>query len=125
MASYILLIPTVNLPDLVNFLILTKTYIRYILVYTNRGYTMTVRAREVGNSLVVTIPKESINELNIKKGDLFDVMVNRDNLCFVPKKKKLKGEVFLENYYNKSFDEIEAWGYEDISTGVAIGDEAW
>ena len=86
---------------------------------------MTVRAREVGNSLVVTIPKESINELNIKEGDLFDVMVNRDNLCFVPKKKKLKGEVFLENYYNKSFDEIEAWGYEDISTGVAIGDEAW
>ena len=25
----------------------------------------------------------------------------------------------------KSFDEIEDWGYEDISTGVAIGDEAW
>lgn len=86
---------------------------------------MTVSAREVGNSLVVTIPKESIRQLNIKKGDLFDVTVKENNLCFIPEKTKLKGESFLEDYFNKPFDEIKGWDYEDVGTGEPMGDEVW
>ena len=85
---------------------------------------MTVSAREVGNSLVVTIPKDTIRELNIHKGDFFDVNIKNNDLCFTPKKKRLKGESFLEEYFNKPFDEIESWETEDIST-VAIGEEEW
>ncbi len=86
---------------------------------------MIVSAREVGNSLVVTIPKDTIKELSISKGDCFEVNVKNNELCFIPQKKRLKGEIFLEEYYNKPFNEIEPWECEDISTGEAVGEEIW
>lgn len=86
---------------------------------------MDVSVREAGNSLVVTIPKNIISELRIKKGDLLSISSTSNEIKLIPKKKKLRGELFLEEFYGKPFDEINPWDYEDVSTGIPQGEEAW
>ncbi len=86
---------------------------------------MDVQVREAGNSLVVTIPKDIISEFRIKKGDIFSINASSNEIKLIPKKKKLRGEIFLEEYFGKPFSEIEPWDYEDISTGDPQGEEIW
>ena len=86
---------------------------------------MKITLREVGNSLVATIPKDIVKNAYIKKGDILEVSCSNKNIVLTPKKKKLKGEIFLEQYYGKSFDEIAPWDYEDVATGEPVGEEAW
>ncbi len=86
---------------------------------------MDVSVREAGNSLVVTIPKSIISELRIKKGDLLSISSTSNEIKLIPKKKKLRGELFLEEFYGKPFNEINPWDYEDVSTGIPQGEEIW
>ena len=86
---------------------------------------MDVLVREVGNSTVVTLPKEIIQSLRIKKGDLLTVNHTDKEITLTPKNKKLRGEKFVEEYFKKPFEEIKSWEVEDVDTGFSVGDEAW
>ncbi len=86
---------------------------------------MDIQVREAGNSLVVTIPKDIISELHIKKGDVFSINASPNEIKLVPKRKKLRGEAFLEEYFGKPFNAIEPWDYEDVPTGIPQGEEIW
>ena len=86
---------------------------------------MDIILREVGNSLTTTIPHDIVKSLNVKKGDILNVVVEDNRIIMTPKKKRLRGERFLEEYYNKPIDEIGAWDVEHIDTGVPMGEEVW
>ncbi len=86
---------------------------------------MEITLREAGNSLVVTIPREIITSIGIKKGDVLDVKSDNKSILITPVKKKLKGEIFLEKYYGKKYADIGSWDYEDVETGAPIGEEEW
>ena len=53
---------------------------------------MDITLREVGNSLVATIPKNIVTECNVKKGDVCTIRIVNDGILIQPKCKKLKGE---------------------------------
>ena len=86
---------------------------------------MSVTCRKVGNSITATIPIEIIKKLGIKPGDSMDVSTVDNTIVFIPIKKKLKGELFLEEYYGKPISEIEAFGTEEVDWGEPQGDEEW
>lgn len=86
---------------------------------------ITTSLRNVGNSLVITIPQKILQEASLKKGDIVELSFNNGDIIMSPQKKKLKGEVYLESYYGKPINEIEAWDYENIDTGSPIGEEEW
>ena len=86
---------------------------------------MDITLREVGNSLVATIPKNIVTECNVKKGDVCTIRIVNDGILIQPKCKKLKGEYFLEEYFGKPIEEIKGWEYESISTGNPVGEEEW
>lgn len=86
---------------------------------------MEVILRKVGNSLVVTIPQTMVDSMNIKKGDVLNLECDKQEIIITPKKKRLKGELYLESLYGKPFEEIEPWEYEVVSTGEPVGEEEW
>jgi len=86
---------------------------------------MLVSCRKVGNSFVATIPNEIINLLNIMAGDELEVSANGKSVIMTPIKKKLKGELFLEQFYQKSIDEIGQIETELADWGEPVGDEIW
>lgn len=48
-----------------------------------------VKLRKVGNSYVVTIPKDTVDRFNIEEGDYIAVDIDTEEII---KSKKLKGE---------------------------------
>ena len=86
---------------------------------------MDVAIRKVGNSAVVTIPQDIINQLNVKIGDSVEMSVENKIAYLKPKRKRLRGELFLEDFYGKSYDKIGMIDTEDIDTGEPVGEEAW
>ncbi len=86
---------------------------------------MAVTCRKVGNSLTATIPNEIIRKLGIKPGDTMDVSTVDNTIVFTPKKKRLRGEVFLEEYYQKSISEIGQLETEIVDWGEPQGEEVW
>ncbi len=86
---------------------------------------MSVTCRKVGNSITATIPNEIIKELGIKPGDSMDVSTVNNTIVFIPAKKKLKGEIFLEEFYGKPISEIGGFETEVVDWGEPQGDEEW
>ncbi len=84
---------------------------------------MTAICRKVGNSIIVTIPNEITKKLGIRPGDKMHISENKGAIVLVPVKKKLRGEVFLEAYYNKSIDQIGEIETETVDWGAPQGDE--
>lgn len=86
---------------------------------------MTVICRKVGNSVTATIPNEIIKKLGIKPGDEMDISEDKGSIVLVPVKKRLRGELFLEEYYGKSIDQIGEIETEVVDWGKPQGDEVW
>lgn len=88
---------------------------------------MSVICRKVGNSITVTIPKEITKEMGIRPGDEMDISINDKAIVFVPLRKKLKGESFLEDYYGKPIDEIGIIikNNPEVDWGNPVGEEIW
>lgn len=86
---------------------------------------MDITLREVGNSLVATIPKNIITESKVKKGDVCSIRIVNDGILIQPKTKKLKGEYFLEEYFGKPIKDIKGWDFENVPTGKPVGEEEW
>ncbi len=88
---------------------------------------MSVVCRKVGNSTTVTIPNEIIKQIGIKPGDEMDISTDGASITFIPVKKKLKGEVFLEEYYGKPINEIGiiSDNNPEVNLGEPVGEEIW
>lgn len=88
---------------------------------------MSVVCRKVGNSTTVTIPNEIIKQIGIKPGDEMDISTDGTSIIFVPIRKKLKGEIFLEEYYGKPIEEIGVISENnpEIDWGKPVGEEIW
>ena len=86
---------------------------------------MSVICRKVGNSIAATIPNEIIKKLGIRPGDSMNVSVMNNTIIFTPVKKKLKGEIFLEEFYGKPISEIGELDTEIVDWGEPQGDEEW
>ncbi len=85
---------------------------------------MSVICRKVGNSITTTIPKDIVEALGILPGDLLDIKQKDNSIVIIPNKKRLKGEAFLENYYEKPISEIHL-ETEEIDWGEPEGEEVW
>lgn len=86
---------------------------------------MAVICRKVGNSITATIPGEIVKLLGIIPGDKFEVSTDNKSVTFTPVKKKLRGELFLEQYYEKPLTDIGDFGTELLDWGSPEGDEEW
>ena len=86
---------------------------------------MSVTCRKVGNSITATIPNEIVKKLGIKSGDVLNVTATDDSIIFVPEKKRLRGELFLEEFYGKPISDINNIETEVIDWGEPQGDEEW
>lgn len=88
---------------------------------------MSVVCRKVGNSTTVTIPNEIIKQIGIQPGDEMDISTDGTSITFVPIRKKLKGEIFLEEYYGKPIEEIGVISDNspEVDWGKPVGEEIW
>ena len=86
---------------------------------------MSITCRKVGNSIVTTIPTEIVNKLGLKPGDELDVREESGIIMFSPVQKKLKGELFLEEFYGKPAEEIRNLETETVDWGEPQGEEIW
>lgn len=88
-----------------------------------------VKLRTVGNSTVITIPNANLITANKKSGDEFEVHnFGEGGFLITPikEKKKLKGEIFLEEYYGKPIEEIGMVGSDhELNWGEPVGEEIW
>ena len=86
---------------------------------------MSVICRKVGNSLTATIPQNIVKTVGIKPGDEFEISIDKNRIILTPKKKRLRGEVFLENFYNKPLGQIGKIDTEIVDWGEPVGEEVW
>lgn len=86
---------------------------------------MEVKLRNVGNSVTATIPKAILEQMGMKAGDTVEFQVLNDYVTMRQKKKKLKGEIYLEKLFGKSMDEIEEFDTEMMDMGAPVGEEIW
>lgn len=88
---------------------------------------MSVVCRKVGNSTTVTIPNEIIKQIGVRPGDEMDITTDGKTITFIPIRKKLRGEIFLEEYYGKPIEEIGAIDNNEpeVDWGDPIGEEIW
>ena len=86
---------------------------------------MSVICRKVGNSITTTIPQEIVKSLGIQPGDKLNITEDGNSIVIIPAKKRLKGEVFLEEYYQKPLAEIEPLETEIVDWGNPQGEEIW
>ena len=89
-----------------------------------------IKIRNVGNSTVVTIPNSVLESSSTNVGDVVEVK-NFGKECFLisPRKakKKLRGELIMEQFYGKPIEEIgivneaeEVW-----KDKKPVGEEVW
>ena len=86
---------------------------------------MSVICRKVGNSITATIPNSIIKQTGIKPGDKLDIFVDGSSIVMVPEKKRLRGEIFLEEYYGKPVGNIQELNTENVDWGEPEGAEEW
>ena len=86
---------------------------------------METKLRVVGNSVVTTIPQGVIEAAGLAPGDEVIFSVFGDVVQLKKKKKKLKGERYLEKLFGKPIEEIEKFDTEIVDTGTPLGEEFW
>ena len=86
---------------------------------------MSIICRKVGNSITATIPNEIIKKMGIKPGDEIDVSEDGKVIILTPVKKRLRGEIFVENFYNKPIEQVGKIETDPIDWGKPVGEEIW
>ena len=81
---------------------------------------MTVKLREVGNSMTVTIPKSFVSQLGLIQGTEFNVGINNGNIVLKPLniKPKVTIKSLFENYHGDYVPTEYDWG-------EPVGREIW
>ena len=86
---------------------------------------MDIKLRTVGHSLTATIPNEIVRMLHLSAGDIFSVTQKSGSILMEPRKKALRGESYLEEFFSKPMDEIGMYDTEVVDTGGPVGGEIW
>ncbi len=86
---------------------------------------MSVICRKVGNGLTATIPNNIVKTVGIRPGDEVEISIDKNRIVLTPKKKRLRGEFILENFYNKPLDQIGKIDTEIVDWGEPVGEEVW
>ena len=81
---------------------------------------MTVKLREVGNSMTVTIPRDFVSQLSLTQGTEFDVGLNDGNIILKPLnvKQKVTIKSLFANYHGDYTPTEYDWG-------APVGREVW
>ena len=80
---------------------------------------MTVKFREVGNSITVTIPRSIVDQLGLVQGMEANIQTDNDNIIVVPKKKCKITIKSLFSGYSGNYKPTE------IDCGKNVGNEIW
>ena len=89
-------------------------------VYTQGGDIMTVKLREVGNSITITIPKEIVSRLGLQQGMEADVISVDQKIIVEPRvvKTKVTLKSLFANYSG-------TYKPHEINWGESRGNEVW
>ena len=78
-----------------------------------------------GNSHGIRVPKQLLNDLNIKVNDKLNIEVENDKMIIKKEKTHKTLKERLEDFYKKPISKIKKIEVEEIDTGSPIGDEIW
>ena len=78
-----------------------------------------------GNSHGIRVPKQLLNDLDIKVNDKLNIEVENDKMIIKKEKTHKTLKERLEDFYKKPISKIKKIEVEEIDTGSPIGDEIW
>ncbi len=90
------------------------------IVYIQGGGAMKVKFREVGNSLTITIPKDIVNALGLKKGTEAEINMENDKILVVPQ--TVDSNVTLKSLFKDYKGDYKP---NEIDWGDRKGNEVW
>ncbi len=86
---------------------------------------MTATLQKWGNSHGIRVPKQFLNDLDIKVNDKLSIAVINDEIVIKKEKTHRTLKERLEDFYKKPISKIKAIEVEEIDTGSPVGDEIW
>ena len=86
---------------------------------------MTATLQKWGNSHGIRVPKQFLNDLDIKVNDKLTITVINDEIVIKKEKTHKKLKERLEEFYGKPISNIKKIEVEEIDTGSPVGDEIW
>ena len=78
-----------------------------------------------GNSHGIRLPKQILNDLDIKVNDKLNIEVENDKMIIKKEKTHKTLKERLEDFYKKPISKIKKIEVEEIDTGSPVGDEIW
>ena len=78
-----------------------------------------------GNSHGIRVPKQLLNDLDIKVNDKLNIEVENDKMIIKKEKTHKTLKERLEDFYKKPISRIKKIEVEEIDTGSPVGDEIW
>ena len=78
-----------------------------------------------GNSHGIRVPKQLLNDLDIKVNDKLNIEVENDKMIIKKEKTHKTLKERLEDFYKKPISKIKKIEVEEIDTGSPVGDEIW
>ena len=86
---------------------------------------MTATLQKWGNSHGIRVPKQFLNDLDIKVNDKLSIAVVNDEIVIKKEKTHRTLKERLEDFYKKPISKIKAIEVEEIDTGSPVGEEIW
>lgn len=86
---------------------------------------MTATLQKWGNSHGIRVPKQFLNDLDIKVNDKLSIVMVNDEIVIKKEKTHKTLKERLENFYKKPISKIKRIEVEEIDTGSPVGDEIW
>ena len=86
---------------------------------------MVATLQKWGNSHGIRLPKQLLNDLDIKVNDKLNIEVVNDKMIIKKEKTHKTLKERLEDFYGKPISKIKKIEVEEIDTGSPVGDEIW
>ena len=86
---------------------------------------MVATLQKWGNSHGIRVPKQILNDLDIKVNDKLNIEVENDKMIIKKEKTHKTLKERLEDFYKKPISRIKKIEVEEIDTGSLVGDEIW
>ena len=86
---------------------------------------MVATLQKWGNSHGIRLPKQLLNDLDIKVNDKLNIEVENDKMIIKKEKTHKTLKERLEDFYKKPISKIKKIEVEEIDTGSPVGDEIW
>ena len=86
---------------------------------------MVATLKKWGNSHGIRLPKQLLNDLDIKVNDKLNIEVENDKMIIKKDMTHRTLKERLEDFYKKPISKIKKIEVEEIDTGSPVGDEIW